>query len=146
MNFIKIGLATLLALVGFSIVLSILFTPNKPQKPIIESIEYLDYSEPDDKKRFRNYVADILYTGDVSYEKMLDIISIYNDTYKERVIVRLWLNKKGYYQNKMQRYGNEFKEDYVLYYSKNMDNKHNTIKWMQQKGKLSYLDGTQTDL
>jgi len=118
----------------------------EPVPPQIDSIEYLNYKKHDKKKGYGNYVADILYSGEVSYSKMYSIVDIFNKAYPERCLVRIWNSKEAYNQDKSGNYGGAFKSGFILYYSKNTNNNYNAIKWMQEQGALSNLFGTQTNL
>ena len=118
----------------------------EPVPPQIESIEYLSYSKPNNNKGYGNYVADILYSGEISYSKMYNIVNTFNKTYPERCLVRIWNSKDAYNQDKSGNYGLAFKSGFILHYSKNTNNNYNAIKWMQEKGALSDLFGTQTNL
>ena len=118
----------------------------EPVPPQIDNIEYLSYKKPDKKNGLGNYVADILYSGEVSYSKMYSIVDIFNKAYPERCLVRIWNSKEAYNQDKSGNYGGAFKSGFILYYSKNTNNNYNAIKWMQEQGALSNLFGTQTNL
>tara|TARA_Y100001980_G_C14514218_1_gene289586 strand:+ start:950 stop:1357 length:408 start_codon:yes stop_codon:yes gene_type:complete len=121
-------------------------TSPEPILPQIDNIEYLSYKKPDKKKGWGNYVADILYSGEISYSKMNSIVDIFNKAYPERCLVRIWNSKEAYNQEINGNYGEAFRSGYILYYSKNINNNYNAIKWMQEKGSLSNLFGTQTNL
>jgi hypothetical protein len=118
----------------------------EPVPPQIDTIEYLSYKKPNKKKGYENYVADILYSGEVSYSIMYSIVDIFNKAYPERCLVRIWNSKEAYNQDMSGNYGDAFRSGFILYYSKNINNNYNAIKWMQEQGALSNLFGTQTNL
>ena len=120
-----------------------------PTRPTINNIEYLRYWEPNEKRP--NYGAELLYTGEIEYGKIYDIISVFNKTYGKAVMVDIYTSKEAYLAGINQEYGDIFNEGFILGYVKNLTNRgayrgFNEIRWMQEKGELSHLFGSVTTL
>ena len=114
--------------------------------PQSELIQYIDYKKPDSKKKWGNYSVDILYTGEITYSKLYDVALFFDFAFPERVVVRVWSSTSAYHKNRRQVFDQEFKSGFLIYYSKNVSNDYNAIKWMQESGQLSAFFGTRTDI
>ena len=71
---------------------------------------------------------------------------MYNQTYKNAVLVRIFSNKQAYTNENNSVYGEVYDEGYILFYIKNLTDRgihrgRNEIRWMQAKGGLSPLFG-----
>ena len=104
---------------------------SEPVLPQSELIQYIDYKKPDSKKKWGNYSVDILYTGEITYSKLYDVALLFDFAFPERVVVRVWSSTSAYHKNRRQVFDQEFKSGFLIYYSKNVSNDYNAIKWMQ---------------
>ena len=118
-------------------------------RPEFDDIEYLDYQKPDGNHP--NYVSILLYKGDVTEKRLIDIIKIFNQSYGKAVLVKIFSSTQAYQNEKNNVYGDIYDSDYLLFYVKNIRNwgaykGFNEIRWMQVKGGLSHLFGTKYKL
>tara|TARA_A100001011_G_scaffold249299_1_gene257618 strand:- start:60 stop:470 length:411 start_codon:yes stop_codon:yes gene_type:complete len=118
----------------------------EPIRPELKEIEYLSYKEPDKKKRYYNWVADVLYSGKISKSNLIKIVKHFDEAYPERCVVNIWSSKEAYYHNKASNWSDTWRNGFLIHYSKNVANNYNAIKWMQEIGTLSDLFGTQTNI
>ena len=114
-------------------------------RPVFDDIEYLEYQKPDGNRP--NYVAMLLYKGNFTEKRLIDIVKIFNQSYEKAVLVKIFLGTQAYQNEKNNVYGEIYDSDYLLYYVKNLKNWGaykglNEIRWMQAKGELSLLLGT----
>ena len=114
-------------------------------RPVFDDIEYLDYQKPDGNHP--NYVAILLYKGDITEKRLIDIVKIFNQSYEKAVLVKIFSSTQAYQNEKNNVYGNIYDSDYLLFYVKNLRNwgahkGFNEIRWMQAKGELIHLLGT----
>ena len=118
-------------------------------RPVLDDIEYLEYEKPDGNHP--NYVAILLYKGDVTENRLIDIVKIFNQSYGKAVLVKIFSSSQAYQNEKNNVYGNIYDSDYLLFYVKNLRNwgvykGFNEIRWMQAKGGLSHLFDTKYKL
>ena len=114
-------------------------------RPVFDDIEYLDYQKPDGN--LPNYVAILLYKGDITEKRLIDIVKIFNQSYGKAVLVKIFSSTQAYQNEKNNVYGDIYDSDYLLFYVKNLRKwgaykSFNEIRWMQAKGELSHLLGT----
>ena len=117
--------------------------------PEFDDIEYLEYQKPDGNRP--NYIATLLYKGDISEKRLIDIIKVFNQSYGKAVLVKIFSSTKAYQNEKNNVYGHIYDSEYLLFYVKNIRNwgaykGFNEIRWMQAKGGLSHLLGTKYKL
>ena len=127
------------------IILLLIVGCGEQVRPVFDDIEYLEYQKPDGNRP--NYVAILLYKGNVSEKRLIDIVKIFNQSYEKAVLVKIFSSTKAYQNEKNNVYGNIYDSDYLLFYVKNLRNwgaykGFNEIRWMQEKGELSRLLGT----
>ena len=111
-------------------------------RPVFDDIEYLEYQKPDGNRP--NYIATLLYKGDVTEKRLIDIIKVFNQSYGKAVLVKIFSSTQAYQNEKNNVYGEIYDSDYLLFYVKNIRNwgaykGFNEIRWMQQKGVLNHL-------
>ena len=117
--------------------------------PTFDDIEYLDYQKPDGNHP--NYIATLLYKGDVTEKRLIDIIKVFNQSYDKAVLVKIFSSSEAYQNEKNNVYGDIYESEYLLFYVKNIRNwgaykGFNEIRWMQAKGGLSHLLDTKYKL
>ena len=56
---------------------------EKTTPPALDDIEYLEYQKPDGNRP--NYIATLLYKGDISEKRLIDIVKIFNQSYEKAV-------------------------------------------------------------
>ena len=117
--------------------------------PAFDDIEYLEYQKPDGNRP--NYIATLLYKGDITEKRLIDIIKVFNQSYDKAVLVKIFSSTKAYQNEKNNVYGHIYDSEYLLFYVKNIRNwgaykGFNEIRWMQTKGGLSHLLGTKYKL
>jgi len=105
-------------------------------RPEFNNIEYVDSWEPNDKRT--NYGFDLIYTGEISEQKLIEICKEFNNTYDE-VVVRIFSTKQAYNSVQNDIFDDNFNTGYLVYYIKKTSNE---IRWMQENGNLSSLFGT----
>ena len=118
-------------------------------RPVFNDIEYLEYQKPDGNSP--NYFAILLYKGDITEKRLIDIVKKFNQSYSKAVLVKIFSSTQAYQNEKNNVYGEIYDSDYLLYYIKNLRNwgaykGFNEIRWMQAKGGLSHLLGTKYKL
>ena len=118
-------------------------------RPLIDDIEYLDYWKPDGNSP--NYGAVLLYKGEVTQDRLIDISKVFNQSYKKTVLVKIFSSTQAFLDEKNDVYGDIYDSNYLLFYVKNLRNWGvykglNEIRWMQAKGGLSHLNGTKYKL
>ena len=118
---------------------------REPIPPAFDDIEYLEYQKPDGNRS--NYIAILLYKGDVTEKRLIDIIKVFNKSYGKAVLVKIFSSTQAYQNEKNNVYGDIYDSEYLLFYVKNLRNfgaykGFNEIRWMQAKGGLSHLLGT----
>ena len=118
-------------------------------RPVFDDIEYLEYQKPDGNHP--NFVAVLLYKGDVTEKILIDIVKIFNQSYGKAVLVKIFSSTQAYQNEKNNVYGDIYDSEYLLFYVKNIRNwgaykGFNEIRWMQAKGGLSHLLGTKYKL
>ena len=127
------------------IILLLIVGCNEQVRPVFDDIEYLEYHKPNGNHP--NYVAILLYKGDVAEKRLIDIVQIFNQSYGKAILVKIFSSTQAYQNEKNNVYGNIYDSDYLLFYVKNLRNwgaykGFNEIRWMQAKGGLSHLLGT----
>ena len=122
---------------------------REPIPPAFDDIEYLEYQKPDSNRP--NYIAILLYKGDVTEKRLIDIAKVFNQSYGKAVLVKIFSSTQAYQNEKNNVYGDIYDSDYILFYVKNIRNwgaykGFNEIRWMQARGELSHLLGTKYKL
>ena len=131
------------------IILLLIVGCGEQVRPVFDDIEYLEYQKPDGNRP--NYIATLLYKGDVTENRLIDIVKIFNQSYGKAVLVKIFSSTQAYQNEKNNIYGDIYDSEYLLFYVKNLRNfgaykGFNEIRWMQAKGGLSHLLGTKYKL
>ena len=94
-------------------------------RPVFDDIEYLDYQKPDGNHP--NYVAILLYKGDVTEKRLIDIVKKFNQSYEKAVSVKIFSSTQAYQNEENNVYGDIYDSDYLLFYVKNLRNWGNDV-------------------
>ena len=115
--------------------ISIIYSKNPPQ---FDNIEYISHHPPDYKGDA--HLFDLVYTGEVEKEKLIEICKVFNNKY-DNVVVKIFTSKDAFNCVNNNIVNDDFYSGYLLYYVKKDSNE---IRWAQEKGAISYLFGDKT--
>ena len=90
---------------------------SDPTPPIFDDVEYLEYQKPDGNRP--NYIVILLYKGDVTEKRLIDIVKVFNQSYGKAVLVKIFSSTQAYQNEKNNVYGDIYDSDYLLFYVKN---------------------------
>ena len=123
---------------------------ERKQKEAVPVVEYeiLDSFKPN--KEPNGFGAVILLKSDLSENKLISFVKKIAANY-DPVLIRVFISREAYQQEKTNNYGQEYKSGYILFYVKNKTGRgayrgFNEIRWMQEVGKFSGKFGLKTKL
>lgn len=120
--------------------------PTQTSTPVPQQV--VNYSVIEEWKPDKNpngFGADILLEEDLTQEELISFIKYLSGDY-DPVLIRIYTSQQAYDQEQSRKYGNEWREGYVIFYVKNLTGEGaysglNEIRWMQEIGKFSDLFG-----
>jgi len=122
------------------IILTLFILGCSTNPPQFDNIEYVSHNTPDYKGDA--HLFDLVYTGEVTKEKLIEICKVFNNKY-DNVVVKIFTSKDALNCVNNNIVNDDFYSGYLLYYVKKDSNE---IRWAQEKGAISHLFGEKTKL
>ncbi len=89
--------------------------------------------------------AEILLHDDLSKSEIIAFIKQIGNR-KNPVVIKIYLSRIAYDNQNNNIFDEKYKKGYLLYYIKNNKRGTNEIRWFQEIGKFSHLNGQKTKL